>query len=486
MTASHATDLTERAAASAWVAQEEGLAGAVGDWAGELDETQDSPAQRAARVARPGPLPPLRALRYVAALEVGALGWAARTVPGQGLRPLREPGTWAKQTVAGVLRNQLGLLGASGAEIARIIGASEGLLPDTVVQEIRRRPVEVQPFATALAERIARRALGDRIGGLSERPLAATPLSQLHSARLDGDRRVLVRVRRPGASRTARSDARITATVVAPLEWLVPALREPHPLGFVELATRQALEELDLRREALNAAELAMALEELGTEGITVAHPVPGAASRRVLVLADLPGARSFASAANRLDPEQAVSAYVAATLEAALAFGVFHADLRPEHLVVLPDRTLAIVGCGTVGRFDLTTRRAAFAFLTAIFGGDHRGQVEAMRIAGAVPEGVDEDALVDDLAAAPSLAPMAMLSGGEGAITAALRDAVRILLQHRLRPPVEVVLFVRNVFAFREFLAAVAPGMSPFAALMPLVQRLPDLQSRLAADGGR
>jgi hypothetical protein len=74
----------------------------------------------------------------------------------------------------------------------------------------------------------------------------------------------------------------------------------------------------------------------------------------------------------------------------------------------------------------------------------------------------------------------MAILSGGGDAITTALGDSVRILLRHRLRPPVDVVLFVRNVFAFREILATIAPETSLFAALIPLVQRLPDLAARL------
>lgn len=476
------TSLPARAASSAWAAAEPGLADAVGAWSEEL--AGDDPGEHAAAVARPGLLPPLRSLRYLAALRVARAQWAAGQLSSAGLRPLRDPGAWAKEGVAEILRRQLSLMGPPGAEVARIIATSEGLLPGVVVDELRRHPVRARRFSSAAAETVASYELGGRVRQLSDRPLTATPLAQLHAAVLDGRRRVLVWVRRPGAGRAARADARITASIVATLEALVPALREPHPLGFVELAARQSVEESDLRHAAVNAVELAMALEDLGTEGIHVARPLPGLATRRALVLEELPGARGFHHAAGRLEPDAAVAAWLAAGLEAGLACGVFHADLRPEHLVVLPDRTLAVVGTGALGRFDLETRQSAFAFLTALLSGDHAGAVAAMRATGAVPPGTDEEALIAELATTPSLSPMTMLSVDDG-IAGALSDAVGVLLRHRLRPPVEVVLFLRNVFAFREFLAAVAPGTSTMAALMPLVQRLPELRARLAAGTG-
>ncbi|HVM52077.1 MAG TPA: AarF/UbiB family protein [Acidimicrobiales bacterium] len=475
----HEPTILDRVASSAWVAEGDGLLDAVKSWSAAVDE-RGGLADRAAAATAPGLVPPARALRYGAALEIGRLRFTVGSLLRDPMRPVRDPGGWAKEGVAEMLRHQLGLLGAPGAEIARIIAASEGLLPGVVVDEIRRHPVRVAPLPADAVATIAARAFDGRVDEVSDHPLTVTPVTQVHAARLDGGRRVLVRVRRPGARRDVLADARMTAALTRSLEALVPPLRDSHPLGFVELAVRQAVEELDLRREALALVGLAMALEEVGATGVTVARPVADLATSRALVLEELPGARSFASASDRLDPDAAIAAVIQASLEAGLAVGVFHADIRPEHLVVMPDASLGVVGCGTLGRFDLTTRRAAFGFLTALFSGDHRGQVDAMVLGGAVPDGIDTEALVADLAAAPALSPAAMLSGGGDTITGALGDAVRILLRHRLRPPVDVTMFVRNVFAFRELLATLAPGTSPFLALMPLVQRLPDLQARL------
>src|SRR5581483_1171221 len=158
--------------------------------------------------------------------------------------------------------------------------------------------------------------------------------------------------------RMMRADARITAMLVAPFELAVPALAEAHPLGFVELAARQLLEESDLRNEALNAVALGLAVEDLGVDTVAVARPVPGLVHRRAAAFEALDGARPLTDGAAGLDADAAltadaaVRALVALTVEAALTHGVFHADLRPEHLVVTGDGRLGVVGFGAAGRF--------------------------------------------------------------------------------------------------------------------------------------
>jgi ubiquinone biosynthesis protein len=165
-------------------------------------------------------------------------------------------------------------------------------------------------------------------------------------------------------------------------------------------------------------------------------------------------------------------------TAEAALTHGVFHADLRPEHLLALPDGRVVVAGCGTIGRLDPPIRRAAIEYLAAVLGGDYEGQVAAMRQTGAVPDDVDVDALVADLSASAALDPMTILAGGEVSLLGALREAMDLLLRHRLRPPLEVVLLVRSLFALRSLLATVAPERSLLDALFPLIARLPELRA--------
>lgn len=474
-------DLLAQIHTSEWLGREPELAEAAVELATEMSAERATLDRHAERLARPGPVPPLRAARHVASLTAARWRWQYTRLPFDlvARKPIDNPGEYAKTTVAQLLRDHLAGLGAPAAEIARIVEGSEGLLPNPVVEEIRRRPVTVRPMDARSVEELATRAFGNEVQAVDREPLVATAVSQVHRAKLAADgRQVLLRVRRPGVDRALRADARITASLVGPLEMLIPALRDPHPLGFVELSTRQALEEADLRNEALNAIELGMAAERLGLEGLAIPRPVPGLASRRAVVFEDLGlaplGESSF-------DADAALRAYLGITLESALTSGVFHADLRPDELFVTDDGSLSPVGFGTIGRFDMALRRGALKYLTSLLSGDVEGQIEAMEMTGAVPDGVDVEALAADLAASAALQPMTMLTGGPDAIVAGLREAVRLLLAHQLRPPLEVTLFVRNVFSLNAFVRTLGPEVTLMTALMPLVQRLPELAAELA-----
>lgn len=141
----------------------------------------------------------------------------------------------------------------------------------------------------------------------------------------------------------------------------------------------------------------------------------------------------------------------------------------------------VVLVGCPVLGRLTPELRRAGYAYLTSVLSGDPAGQVAAMAEAGAIPSGADIEALVADLSASGSLDPMALLGGdGPGALLAGLRDAVAILLRHRLRPPLDVVLLVRGLFALQRVLPVAAPGATLTGCLLPLLPRLPEL----AGDG--
>lgn len=251
----------ERLNQSTWVTSRRGLAEAASLWEADFSPDRATLDAHAARLARPGPASPLRAARHLGALQAGQVRWALQKLPLDlmgGLRPIREPGPWLKESIAYIVRDQLSMLGPAGAELARIIDESQGLAPGVAIEELRRRPVKAAPIHVRTVERVAHQAFGVSVRRVVAGPVSLTPLSQMHRAILDDGGRAFLRVRRPGIRSAIRADARIASTIVAPFEWLLPAMREAHPLGFVELATRQLLEEIDLRHDALNTVPHAL------------------------------------------------------------------------------------------------------------------------------------------------------------------------------------------------------------------------------------
>jgi predicted unusual protein kinase regulating ubiquinone biosynthesis (AarF/ABC1/UbiB family) len=246
--------------------------------------------------------------------------------------------------------------------------------------------------------------------------------------------------------------------------------------------TRLALEAIDLRFEALNAVELGLMAEDLEVDGLVVARPIVDHADERVLASEPFTGL-PLTSPRARPDPHRTIAAVTALTVESALIRGVFWADPAPEHLLALADGRVALVGCGTVGHLSPELRYAGILFLKSVATGDAAGQVEAMQRAGAVQPDADPEGLLADLRSAEALQVTAILSGGQAGLLTGLNEAVRLVLAHRLRPPLEVILLLRTVFALGHLANRLVPeGGGLMVALLPLFSRLPELIARAEA----
>ena len=477
--------LTSRAAASAWVGGEPHLADTVAELAAEVGAEQANLATKAVALAQPGPIDPVRLARHATAAGVSRAIRITTNLPNLivSRKPLDDPRGWVQESAIEAFVDQLALGGAASAELARLIAGGGSLFPDAIRAELAKRDIRPLDITPGVVQHTVDRAFGTPIPGgrvrlVDDRPFTGTPVSQLHRAKTDEDPEIAVRVRRPRIARDLQNDGRISASAAKALSQVAPDAGGMGPLGFVQLVLRQNLESTDLRYEALNLVELGMLVEDAGLDGFVVARPLPGYVDERALAIEYLDGTPLTRHHGPVPDPASALRALIAITLESAIEHGVFWADPAPEHLVVLPDARLALVGAGTVGRFSPELRLAGVRVLKSVLTGEHEGMIDGMRIAGALNDDVDVEALLADLQSSDKLDPSKILFGGENALLDALNAAVGIMLSHKLQPPVEVVLMLRTVFAVGELVHRLDPDSTAglTAALMPLLPRLPEI----------
>lgn len=478
-------NLAARAAASSWVAGEPHLAEVVDELEQHAGPAQAALGERAVELAQPGPVDPLRLVRHAAAASVSRMFRVTTRLPEAVFsgRPFTDPRGWVQAAAIEAFVDQLALGGPASAELARLIEGAGALFPDPLRAELAKRdihPLDVEPRVVAtLLDRVFGSPMpGGPLRLIDELPFTGTPVSQVHLAETGDGRQVSVRVRRPRIARDLDSDSKLAAGAASALQSIAPDVGGLGPLGFVQLTMRQNLEATDLRFEALNLVELGLVVDELGVEGLVVARPVPGYIDERALAMEHLEGTPLQHYYGALPDPARAMQALAALTLESALVRGVFWADPSPEHLLVLPDDRLALIGVGTLGRFTPELRLAGVRVLKGVLSGEHEGMIEGMRIAGAITPEVDTAAVLRDLQASEQLDPSKILFGGESGLLDGLNAAVSIMLSHKLQPPVEVTLMLRTVFAVGELVKRFDPDgeVGLTAALMPLLPRLPEI----------
>ena len=184
-------------------------------------------------------------------------------------RPLRfafylSPATWFERRKGGTrgerIRLALEELGPIFVKFGQALSTRRDLLPPDIADELEKLQDRVPPFpggeARAIVERAYGRPVTEVFEQFDETPLAAASIAQVHVAKLRTGEDVVVKVIRPGVREKIERDIEVMH-VFARLAR--DYAREGHRLRPVEVVReyeKTILDELDLMREAANAAQL--------------------------------------------------------------------------------------------------------------------------------------------------------------------------------------------------------------------------------------
>jgi ubiquinone biosynthesis protein len=184
-------------------------------------------------------------------------------------RPFRflfylSPWTWF-QRIAGVTRGErlrvaLEELGPIFVKFGQAVSTRRDLIPADIADELAKLQDRVPPFASDIAVAAIEKALGrplaDLFASFEETPLAAASIAQVHAARLKSGEEVVVKVLRPGMHELIERDLEVLTALAGLADEYWTEARRLRPLEIVAEYRKTILDELDLMREAANAAQL--------------------------------------------------------------------------------------------------------------------------------------------------------------------------------------------------------------------------------------
>ena len=225
-------------------------------------------------------------------------------------------------------------------------------------------------------------------------PVGAASIAQVHRAVTTEGRQVAVKVLRPGVREQFARDIDTYEWAAAHVEAMGGEAARLRPRLVIANFKRWTNRELDLRREAASASELAEHM--VGTEGYEIPRIDWDRTNGRVMTVDWIDGIKISnveALKAAGHDTEELASRLVLAFLKQAIAAGFFHADMHQGNLFVKADGTIAAIDFGIMGRIDRRARMWLAEILYGLTTGNYKRVAEIHFEAQYVPSyhNVDE-----------------------------------------------------------------------------------------------
>jgi ubiquinone biosynthesis protein len=281
------------------------------------------------------------------------------------------------------LRLALEELGPIFVKFGQAVSTRRDLLPPDIAGELARLQDRVPPFDGRLARQTVERAYGRPVGevfaSFDETPLAAASIAQVHVARFLDGREVVVKVLRPGMREVIERDLEVMHALAALAAANSAEARRLRVAEIVEEYEKTILDELDLMREAANAAQLRRNFAGMGDllyvpEVYWDWCRVDVMAMERIhgIQISNMQALRE-AGADIRLLAENGVKIFFTQVFR----HNFFHADMHPGNIFVTLDDPArpkyAAVDFGIVGTLDPRDQHYLAENFMAVFDRDYR-----------------------------------------------------------------------------------------------------------------
>jgi len=316
-----------------------------------------------------------------------------------------QPSTWFARARGGTrgerLRLALEELGPLFVKFGQALSTRPDLLPSDIAGELAKLQDQVPPFPGPVARAAIERSLGKPVGELfasfDEQALAAASIAQVHAATLKDGREVVVKVLRPGMAQLIRRDLEVLYALAGLANRYWAEGRRLRPLDVVKEYDRTVMNELDLMREAANAALLKRNFS--GSDLLYVPEVHWDYCRPDVLVMERIRGIPINDRAqldARRVNIQRLAENGVQIFFTQMLRDNFFHADMHPGNIFIdakdPAHPKYAAVDFGICGTLDPRDQQYLAANFLAFFDRDYRRVAELHVESGWLPAGTRVD----------------------------------------------------------------------------------------------
>ena len=382
------------------------------------------------------------------------------------------------------IRLALEELGPIWVKFGQAISTRRDLLPPDIANELAKLQDAVPPFPAEQALAILDSAYEQPVDEVFERfdrePLAAASIAQVHTARLPDGKEVVVKVLRPGVQQKIEQDLEVMRTIAALADRYWEHGKRLKPMEVVSEYEQTIFDELDLMREAGNAAQLKRNFE--GSDMLYVPEIYWDFCRPEVLVqerihgipISDMEALRAAGTNIEKL-AENGVEIFFTQVFR----HNFFHADMHPGNIFVNvedPDNPrYAAVDFGIVGTLNPEDKQYLAENFLAFFERDYHRIAKLHLDSGWVPE----DARIDQLETAVRTVcePIFNKPLSEISFAQVLMRLFRVAQRFNVEIQPQLILLHKTLFNIEGLGRELYPELDIFKTARPVLRQWMDEQ---------
>jgi len=249
-------------------------------------------------------------------------------------------------------------LGPTFVKMGQILSLRPEIIPPDVAAELQKLQDTVAPISYEEIKAVINRELGNEaekvFAEISEEPLAAASIAQVHRAKLQDGTSVVLKIQRPDIKKIIDVDLEILNDLAQILSKHTQGLANQDPVAIVNEFDRSIHRELDFLQEGRNIQRFGRMFADDPTVFIPTYYPE--FSTSHLLVMDYVDGIKSSnlkQIAEAGLDRVIIARRGAQLILRQIFELGFFHADPHPGNILVLDDNVIAPIDYGMVGILD-------------------------------------------------------------------------------------------------------------------------------------
>ncbi|MFH0874455.1 MAG: AarF/UbiB family protein [archaeon] len=371
------------------------------------------------------------------------------------------------------LKDSFEELGGAFIKLGQLLSLREDLIPKEYAEELRVLQDNVAPFSYSEAKKIIEAELHASLEDLflyfEKKPLAAASIGQVHLAELKNNKRVVVKVQRPGIYDEFQSDIDILYFISEMIEKYITS-SVVSPTLIVKEFEEYTKKELDYTYEAKNIDIFHK--NSLDQADVVMPSVYWDYVTSKVLVMDYINGVKlKDAMNSKELDRKNAAKKYVNAIYKQVFYDGLFHADPHPGNVIIVNREKIAFIDFGIVGYLDPDLRDNLIDLFYSLIKRNSAGIADSIVRIGMAKHGVNKKKLASDIH--QTFSNYYGIPLRELKISSAFKDIIHVSEKHHIKLPTSLMLLSKCTLTTESVVGMLDPSFNPLESAKPFIEEL-------------